>query len=56
MTIRIFVIEWRYSSSRTRVIARNAKEAINKALYKERYSKWIGRLHDIESIRLESEA
>ena len=56
MTVRIFVIEWRYTSSRTRVVARNAREAINKALLKERNSEWIGHLHDIECIRLESEA
>jgi len=56
MTTRIFVIEWKYTSSRTRIIARNVREAINKALYKERNSEWIGCLHDIESIRLESEA
>ena len=55
MTVRIFVIEWRYTSSRTRVVARNAREAINKALLKERNSEWMS-LHDIECIKLESEA
>ena len=56
MTVRIFVIEWCHSTYKTRVVARNVREAINKALLKERNSEWIGHLHDIECIRLESEA